>query len=75
MSPSLLSILFNIGKIVATFKDAEAVIADAVAKKSVTADLKQLLSDVAGLVGAGLIGIPGMTADQVSAVVAELLAL
>lgn len=75
MSPSLLSIILNLGKIIAVLKDLEKTVADAVAKQNVTADLKQDLADAVALVGAGLISIPGLTADQLAGVVKEIEAL
>ncbi len=72
MSPSLIQIILNAGKLIATLKDLEKTVADAVAKQNVTADLKQDLADLVGLVQAGLFAIPGLTADQIAGVAAEI---
>ncbi len=75
MSPSLIQIILNAGKLIATLKDLEKTVADAVSKQNITADLKQDLADLVGLVQAGLFSVPGLTADQIAGVAAEIQAL
>lgn len=75
MSPTLLQIILNAGKLISVLKDLEKTVADAVAKQNVTADLKQDLTDLVGLVQSGLFTIPGLSAEQLASVVAEIQAL
>lgn len=75
MSPSLLSILLHLGKILGTIKDFEKTVADAAGKKEVGPDLKADLLDVLGLLVSGLVVIPGVSADALAQVVAEVQAL
>lgn len=75
MSPSLLQIILNAGKLIQTLKDLEKTVADAVAKQNVTADLKADLADLVGLVQAGVFSAPSLTAEQIAGVAAEIQAL
>lgn len=75
MSPGLLQIILHVGGLISTLKDFEKTVSDAVAKQNVTADLKQDLMDLVGLVSAGLIPIPGLTADQLAKALQDVQAI
>jgi len=72
MSPSILQVMLHIGTLIAMVKDVEKSIADLVAKKNVSADMKQVLEDVLLLLQSGLIQIPGMSSEQIAQVIKDI---
>ena len=72
MSPSLIMVLLNLGKIMQSVRDLEKCIADAVAGHPTKEDLQAIGKDISALFQCGLISIPGITAAQVQQVIADL---
>lgn len=72
MNPSIFQIFTHLGKILETLKDVEKGIQDIVEKKANAADWEKVLADVADLLGAGLINIPGVSQDQLNQIVGSV---
>jgi len=70
MNPIILSVLLHIGGVVKEIKDIEGAIASLIKgdKATAAADAQAALDDLAALIGAGIINIPGLaSADVVAA--------
>lgn len=72
--PSVIAILLHVGKIIQAVKDIESEVLDLIHKDPAKAaqDAKAILADIQALVSDGLIAIPGISADQINAVIASL---
>lgn len=75
MSPTILQIVLNAGKLISTLKDLEKTVSDAVAKNNVTADVKQDLTDLVNLCLAGFLVIPGITTAQLQQALTDIQAI
>lgn len=75
MSPTILQIVLNAGKLISTLKDLEKTVADAVAKQNITADMKQDLTDLVNLCLAGFLVIPGITTDKLQQALKDVQAM
>jgi hypothetical protein len=74
MSPSILALLLHIGSVLKTIKDIEAGVADVVKGKASAADAQAVLADLAALLSSGIFNIPGLSGDQLTAVIGQLTA-
>lgn len=72
MDPRILSIFLHLGKVIQAAKDSEKAIADLLAGKPSMDDVKAVLSDIADLVGDGLISIPGIDAPTIASIIADI---
>lgn len=72
MNTKILSVLLHVGKIVQTGKDLEAAIGDLTKGNYQKTDVITVLGDVSDLIGDGVIVIPGMTATDAQAAIADL---
>lgn len=72
MNPQLLVVLLHLGGVFQTLKDIEHGIADVVAGKASAQDAKLILQDIASLLTAGVITIPGITQVQLAAAIQDL---
>lgn len=72
MSPSILAIILHLGGILKTLKDAEAALADSIQGKGTSAEWLTALNDALGLMTSGVITLPGLTQDQITAAVGDI---
>lgn len=74
MPTDILKIFLHLASIIQTMKDVEATVSDVVKGVSFGADGQKSISDLIGLVDAGIIVIPGVESAQVSKAIQDLLA-
>lgn len=72
MSPNVIQILLNLGKIIGTAKDLEQAIADLVAGKPIAGDAKKVMADLSALLKSGLIHMPGMGSQAIEEALLEI---
>lgn len=72
MNPNIIAVLLHIGGVIKAVKDIEKGIQDAIHGDFKADDLKAVLDDVLSLISGGVLSFPGMTKDELAAVIADL---
>lgn len=72
MNLGFVSILLNLGKLIHLIKDVEHGITDLANGKPYQDDVKAVLGDIGELMKSGLINIPGLTQEQVQAILGDI---